>query len=163
MNWNYSEPTDWSFFSGCNDYKGRTNTLEPSTTQLKQWGPNLSIRNEMCRIQVQKDPITSIQVTKEYCNYLNFNCRVSSWTILIHFQCSTNMQRPVQLFQPKHAQSKQTPTISNKAYRFQAKSSIFLRTMCIGSGLLNFFQLKSPKSGSKCDHFKGNTCIPRKA
>ena len=27
----------WSFFSGCNDYKGRTNTLEPSTTQLKQW------------------------------------------------------------------------------------------------------------------------------
>ena len=40
---------------------------------------------------------------KEYCNYLNFNCRVSSWPIWIHFKYSTNIQRSVQLFQPKHA------------------------------------------------------------
>ena len=73
---------------------------------IETMGPNLSIRNEICAAKFeceQKDPITSIQVTKEYCNYLNFNCRVSSWPILIHFQYSTNIQRPVQLFQPKHA------------------------------------------------------------
>ena len=73
---------------------------------IETMGPNLSIRNEICAAKFeceQKDPITSIQVTKEYCNYLNFNCRVSSWPIWIHFKYSTNIQRSVQLFQPKHA------------------------------------------------------------
>ena len=84
--------------------------------------------------------------SSEYCNYLNFNCRVSSWPILIHFQYSTNIQRPVQLFQPKRASSKQTPTISNKADRFQAKFNFSEDNVHRFWPIEFFFQLKSPKS-----------------
>ena len=103
----------------------------------------------------QKDPITSIQVTKEYCNYLNFNCRVSSWPILIHFQYSTNIQRPVQLFQPKRASSKQTPTISNKADSFQAKFN-FSEDNVHRFWPIEFFSTEKSKIWSKCDYFIWN-------
>ena len=56
VNCNYSEPADWSFFSGCNDCKylakyfkeGQCAGASRNQMNHKKLGPNSSTRNEMC-------------------------------------------------------------------------------------------------------------------
>ena len=90
------------------------------------------------------------------CNLWSFNCRVTSWAILIDFQYSTNIQSPLQLFQLKHAQSEQTPTNSNKACVFQANFN-FSEGTVLSFWPIEFLSTEKDRIWSKCNYFTRNS------
>ena len=135
----------WSFFSGCNDYKGRTNTLEPSTTQLKQWV-------QTYLFEMKYVPNTSSNANRKIQSHrFKWQRNIAIiWISIVespldqYWFTSSILQIFKGLFnyfnQITHSPSKLRPS---QIKQIDSKpSSIFLRTMCIGSGLLNFFNWK---------------------